>query len=284
MAKRRGGAKRQRQANAGDVWEKKAMENGGGSREGEESRGLGTENGDPARGGFGDGPPQRHEGGNGSRKRRVRFAGDEEMEGDEGGRSRDEAVVPCEEGKVTEGTVDCVEYRSPMKLRSRDHGQKGKLMYDDIEGGGGFPKKRERIQKGKSKGGTVEVHETRDNKGKRTSAKKRAVENLDVAGKGTNTGKDGETVRERGLKNSKSSLQKKGRSQLMKTESNAEISKEAKEGTPNKHDPKVNTSVSPCVLFGFVRGATTYDVLFCGIDSTVVRRGVSNVPSMPEKR
>ncbi|XP_048139785.1 lysine-specific demethylase JMJ25-like isoform X2 [Rhodamnia argentea] len=182
------------------VRRKKARENGGGSREEEESRDLGTENRGATRESVGDGPPQSQEGGNSSRKRRVHFACEEGMEGEKGGGSRDEAVLPCEEGKVTEGTVNCVQYRSPTKLRSRDRGGRRKVMYDDSEGDGGPVKKRVRRQKGTSKGGVLEVHETGANeKEKTTSARKRAVKNLDVAGKGTNTGKVEEAVRERGL-------------------------------------------------------------------------------------
>lgn len=182
---------------------KKAVGNGGGSREEEESRGLGVENRDPAREGVGDGRPQRHGGGNNSRKRRVCFAREEETEEDEGGGSKDEAVAPC----VTEGTVNFAEYQSPMKLRSRDRGWKRKVMCGDSEDDGDLAKKRMRRRKGISEGGVVEVHEAGANeKEKGTSARKRAVKNLDVAGEGT--------VRERGLGTGKCS------------------------GRPNKHDPK----------------------------------------------
>ncbi|XP_030470114.1 lysine-specific demethylase JMJ26-like [Syzygium oleosum] len=226
------GGEARRQASGKEVRKKKATGNGGGSREEEESRDLGGESGGPAIGGFGDGRPRRHGGGDRSGERRVRFAGEEEVEGGEGGGSRDEAVAPCEEGEVTAGTVNRVEGRSPIKLRARDRGGKREVtMYDDSEDDGGFAKKRVRRQKGISKGGVVEVHET-------GSAKKRAVRNLDVAGKGTNAGKDEETVRERGLGIGKRLSQKKRKSQLRETESNAGINREATRVRPNKHDPK----------------------------------------------
>ncbi|XP_010032501.2 lysine-specific demethylase JMJ25-like isoform X2 [Eucalyptus grandis] len=237
MAKTRGGAQRRSGAKGAPM--KKAAEDGGGSCEGEESREPETGSGDLARVGFGDGRPRRQEGGDGTRERRVRFAGEEEVEGDGGGGSKDGADVACEESKVAEGTVNWVVYRSLMKLRSRDCGAKRKVMYDDGEDDGGVAKKRMQRRKRMSKRGVMAVRETGDNeKEERSLARKRAVKILDVARKGAKTGKDEETVRERGLGIGKSSSQKKRKSQLMETESDAGINEVKKVVRPRRHEPK----------------------------------------------